>query len=358
MPDRRYVYACRVIEPERRDIAHRYQRDPVELHPAEIGEVRQLAVTLDDEGYEAYRNASNLIEIEPVVEARAMGMPEGEEASADASSAGTRIPTDEDLYFIRSLSMRDRGRRGEGVKVAVLDTALGAGVVSWLRPQIAAARSFVGGNALAGSNDHGSHVATTALPDRAKLVHAAVLDDSGSGRSDGILQGLYWAIEQGADVINMSLGGTGGKDQYERAIAYARRRGVLVFCAAGNEAQRGNPVIYPGACPSAISISAYDRATGSRAPFSTFNEQVDLASSGVNVLAYYASGRLGRMSGTSMATPLAVWAAASAMAESGKRGDAVLQAMRQKAKDTPAPAAFEGSGIVRGTGAKNALKRR
>lgn len=361
MPEKkRYIYSCRVIEPDARDLAHAYQEAPVEMHPAEIGEVRQLGVTLSEEGAEAYSAASNLIEFEEVTTAttadfEAHDSEDTEDAEIAAGAAGVQIPPAEDTDYAYSTWLRG-SRQGQGVKVAVLDTALGAPVARLLSGHIAGSRSWVGGSALEGKHYHGGHVACTALPDNARLLHGAVLDNEGAGRSDNIAAGIHWAIDMGADIINMSLGGNGNPLAYERAIRRALDRGILVFCAAGNSAQQGNPVNYPAGCDSAVAIGAFDRRTDTKAPFSSFHPYVDLAHSGVLVLSYGISGQFMRASGTSMATPNAVWSAAGLQGETGKRGRELLQAIRAAARDTRAPATHEGSGVVHAKDAAEKLK--
>jgi thermitase len=358
-----YIYACRVIPPEERDVARAHQRDPVEMHPAEVGGVRQLSVSLTDEGAEAYAGASNLIEIEEETEAHADGWTEDDAELSDEAGAASHpsIPHAEDTAYGRSTWLKG-GKCGAGVKVAVLDTALGAASARMLANYIVGHRSWVGGLALSGTNSHGSHCACTALPDKARLLYAAVLKNSGSGGTGGIIEAIHWAVDSGADIINMSLSGNGNEAPYERAIRRARDRGVLVFCAAGNEAEKGNPKRFPGGCNSAVAVAAFDRRTDRRAPFSCHGPHVDITHSGVSVLSYSAGGTLVRMSGTSQATPNAVWTAASLMAETGKRGDArsgdaLLAGLISGARKNGSPITHYGAGVVDGQAAKKALAK-
>lgn len=354
-----YVYSCRVIPPEERDVAHAHQQNPYEMHEAEIGEIRQLSVDLTDAGAEAYADASNLIEIEEETTASADGWAEPDTALAEGEASVadfTAIPAMEDTNYSRSTWLRsESGKKGAGVKVAVLDTALGAATARMLENYIVGYKSWVGGSALDGTNDHGSHCACTALPDRAKLLHGAVLGNNGSGGSAGIIAAVHWAVDSGADIISMSLSGSGNEAPYERAIRRARDAGVLVFCAAGNEAERGNPKRLPGGCASSVAVGAFDRSTDRRAPFSCHGPHVDIAHSGVGVLSYSARATLIRMSGTSQATPNAVWVAASLMAETGKKGSALLAGLLSGARRNGSPVTHCGAGIVDGHGARTKL---
>ncbi len=362
-----YVYSCRVIPSEERDVAHAHQQNPYEMHEAEIGEIRQLSVDLTDEGAEAYASASNLIEIEEETVATADGWTEpdtlagipapaetDEQASIADEGSFTAIPAMEDTNYGRSTWLRE-GKKGEGVKVAVLDTALGSASAKMLDSYIVGHKSWVGGSALDGTNDHGSHCACTALPDKAKLFHGAVLGNNGSGGSAGIIAAIHWAVDSGADIVSMSLSGDGNEAAYEQAIRRARDNGVLVFCAAGNEAERGNPKRFPGGCVSAIAVGAFDRGTDRRAPFSCHGPQVDIAHSGVLVLSYSARATLIRMSGTSQATPNAVWVAASLQAETGKTGNSLLAGLLSGARRNGSTVTHYGAGVVDGNGAKTKL---
>lgn len=349
---KRYVYSCRRIPPARRDVAQAYQVEPDELNPtAPVGETAQNSVTLSNEGYEAYVRASNLFSISEEVEAHVQGEVVERDAE-DASIAGVGdIPEDADLTFLAARGMREKQGKeaGKGVRIAVIDQGLGSRVATWLHSAgiLSGAYSMIGERATDARGDHGTHVATTATPDGSKLYHYQALADTGSGSSSGIIKAIYHAVDVAkVHIINMSLGGAGGGDQYEVALRYARGKGVLVFCAAGNTGKQEHH--YPASCPSAISVAAYDRQSGSKASFSTFNSGVDVAGSGVGVLAYIASGALARMSGTSQATPMASFIAALIMGATGKRGDEVLQAIRAGAKDMAGPSTYDGSGLVQG----------
>ncbi|MGH3085975.1 MAG: S8 family peptidase [Rubrobacteraceae bacterium] len=345
-----YIYSCRVIPPEERDVARAYQRNPREMHHAEIGEMRQLSVDLTDEGAQAYARSSNLIEIEEETEAVAEGWVErGTELMDEVASVANfpAIPPTEDTNYGRSTWLRSSaGKQGAGVKVAVLDTALGAATARMLRNYIVGHKSWVGGSALGGNNDHGSHCACTALPDKAKLLHGAVLANNGSGGTSGVIAAIHWAVDSGADIISMSLSGPGNEAAYEQAIRRARDKGVLVFCASGNEAQKGNPKRFPGGCRSAIAVGAFDRASDRRASFSCHGAHVDIAHSGVSVLSYSARATLIRMSGTSQATPNVAWTAAGLLAETGKRGDALLAGLLSGARKNGSAITHYGAGIA------------
>jgi subtilisin family serine protease len=102
---------------------------------------------------------------------------------------------------------------------------------------------------------------------------------------------IVWAVDHGANIINLSLGGAQTSQIERTAITYATERGVLLVAAAGNSAQQGNPTVYPAALigTSGLVVGA-SNATGTRAPFSTTGSYVDVLAPGVDVLGALASG--------------------------------------------------------------------
>ncbi len=240
--------------------------------------------------------------------------------------------------------------KGKGARVAVLDTGCDSGHRD-LKAQIVAARDFTGSRS--GSSDvngHGSHCAGIVLAaenavgmvgvaPEAQLLVGKVLGDSGSGLSSGIAAGIDWAVEQGADVISMSLGSPSEDARIRAAIAAARARGVLVIAAAGNEGPREGTVGYPGGSPGVICVAAIDSALAT-ASFSSRGRQVVVAAPGVNIRSCYPGDRFATMSGTSMATPYVAGCAALYVARCKALGvkptpDDFAKRIGETAKDLP-----------------------
>ena len=148
--------------------------------------------------------------------------------------------------------------------------------------------------------------------------------------------GIVYAVDHGARIVNLSLGGPTTSLVERMAVQYAANRGVLLVAAAGNDAQNGNPVEYPaallqpvapdGAAGIGLVVGASTMA-GDRAPFSSFGSYVSLVAPGVGVLGALPStgrvaafktvrvpgsrhGRYGIASGTSFAAPQVAGAAA------------------------------------------------
>lgn len=201
---------------------------------------------------------------------------------------------------------------GTGVKVAVLDTGVQANHPD-LVGKVVLQYDFAYNDAVANDVDgHGTHTAGTigattfnatgvaSLGYNVQLLCGKVLDDTGSGSHAAIANGIVWAADNGAKVINMSLGGTAGSTTLQNAVNYATNKGVLVVASAGNAGNtRAN---YPAYYTNALAVAATDR-NDARASFSTYGSWVDIAAPGVDVASTYIGSQYVYMSGTSMAAP-------------------------------------------------------
>jgi thermitase len=201
---------------------------------------------------------------------------------------------------------------GTGVKVAVLDTGVQANHPD-LVGKVVLQYDFAYNDPVANDVDgHGTHTAGTvgattynatgvaSLGYNVQLLCGKVLDDTGSGSHAAIANGIVWATDNGAKVINMSLGGSSGSSTLQNAVNYATTRGVLVVASAGNAGNtRAN---YPAYYSNALAVAATDR-NDARATFSTYGSWVDLAAPGVDIASTYIGSQYVYMSGTSMAAP-------------------------------------------------------
>ncbi len=178
--------------------------------------------------------------------------------------------------------------RGRGVIVAVIDT--GVSVVEDLQgTRVLKGATFVPGTTTAADdNGHGTHVAGTiaqttnngkgvaGVAPEATILPVKVLSGFGSGTTVAIAAGIDYAVDQGAQVINLSLGGSYSL-LIHNAIRKARAKGVIVVAAAGNSGRRG--VSYPGGLKETIGVSATG-PDGTLAPYSSWGKGVDLAAPG------------------------------------------------------------------------------
>ncbi|MEB3308588.1 MAG: S8 family serine peptidase, partial [Cyanobacteriota bacterium] len=165
-------------------------------------------------------------------------------------------------------------------------------------------------------NGHGTHVAgsiaaesngfgVTGVAYNATIMPVKVLGDSGSGTYQGVAYGIRYAADNGADVINLSLGGGSGDSNVRNAIEYAWGLGVAVVMAAGNEgaASTGYPAAY--ASDWGIAVGAINNA-GELASFSNRAGSTVLdyvTAAGVSVTSTTPGNSYATWSGTSMATP-------------------------------------------------------
>lgn len=213
---------------------------------------------------------------------------------------------------------------GRGVKVAVLDTGLAPHPT--LKAPVAT-KSFISGQSVSDGDGHGTHCAGTiasndediGLAPEVDLIIGKVLSNEGLGSSSGIADGVEWAIEQGADVISMSLGGPSAYQPTINAIRKAMNKGVWVCIAAGNSGFNGrtNTIGYPARSGEGICVAALKEGW-QPASFSSGGEQMTVAGPGERILSCSNRGSgFVFMSGTSMATPFV--AAASALVISTMR---------------------------------------
>jgi len=167
---------------------------------------------------------------------------------------------------------------------------------------------------------HGTHVAGVAAADtnnaigiagvawNCRILPVKVTDATGDGYYSWIIDGIIWAADQGADVINLSLGGNFPDPFLEDACKYAHDKGAVVVAAAGNDGIA--MVLYPAAYDAYVLAVAASDYTDAIADFSSFGPEVDVAAPGVWILGpapqwYVGDGFLPYLfaSGTSQAAP-------------------------------------------------------
>ena len=261
---------------------------------------------------------------------------------------------------------------GRGAVVAVVDTGIACEThgaftkISDLSgtPCVAGWSAFDKSGHANDEHGHGTHVAGTiaqttnngtgaaGLAFGARLMPVKVLDASGGGTNLGVADGIRWAADNGADVINLSLGGPIPSLVLQKAVDHARDRGVVVVAAAGNS---GGRVGYPGACSGVIGVSATDD-TDTIAKFSSRGKGVDIAAPGVAVLQQTVCNggrdkceKYAAFSGTSMASPHVAGAAALLVGAGVTDPDAVQKRLEQTArasKDGGASRDLYGAGIL------------
>ena len=201
---------------------------------------------------------------------------------------------------------------------------------------------------------HGTHVsgiasATTnngtgvAGMSNSTLLSCRCLADGG-GSLAAIADGIQWATDQGADIINMSLGGGGPTETLRSACDYALNNGTLPIAAAGNSGERG--VSYPAGYDSVMAVSAVD-SSESLARFSQYGPKIDVAAPGVQVYSTVPNGGYSNMSGTSMACPAATGVAALGLAaDPTLSAEELKQLLKETARDIGLSEEQQGAGLV------------
>ena len=179
--------------------------------------------------------------------------------------------------------------KGEGVTVAVIDTGV-TRVPDLRRTEFVAGYNFVDDNRdTTDKLGHGTHVAGTiaqatnneygvaGIAYKAKIMPLKVLGDSGGGTVADIAEAIRYAADNGATIINMSLGGGGESKTLADAIDYAYDNGLVIVAAAGNEGR--NASAYPARFPKVISVAATD-STNQKTDYSNYGAGVDIAAPG------------------------------------------------------------------------------
>ena len=215
------------------------------------------------------------------------------------------------------------GATGNGTVVAVVDTGVDLDHPEF-SGRIVQGYDFVSNDSVADDgNGHGTHVAgtiagandgfgITGVAFDAQIMPIRVLNDNGSGTTIDVINGITWAAENGANVINLSLGGGGYSQAMNDAIANATRLGSVVVMAAGNSG--GSSPDYPAAhaVSYGLAVGAVDQS-GEMAYFSNLAGDTALdyvTAPGVNIYSTIPDNNYDSYNGTSMATPHVAGAAA------------------------------------------------
>jgi subtilisin family serine protease len=259
------------------------------------------------------------------------------------------------------------GYDGAGTTIAIIDTGVQANHPD-LTGHVLSGYDFVCGKAGTSfdPHGHGTHVAGIAAArdnsvfglggaPEASILPVRVLSSSGSGSNSDVAAGIYWAVDNGADVINLSLGGSSASTAVQDAVTYAEAQGVVVVAAAGNS--NSDAKSYPGGFDGeVIAVGATAMNTpAARASFSNYGSWVDIGAPGRSVQSTDTGSSFTTKSGTSMATPFAAAAAALILQKCGSViPDQVLADLQAWA--TPIVTSTEGGGLPSGMGGAKHLR--
>jgi thermitase len=200
--------------------------------------------------------------------------------------------------------------QGAGVTVAVLDTGIDKGHED-LNGQVVAETNFSGSPVATDNYGHGTHIAgviaacgdnnlgVIGVAPESQLINVKVADDHGRCKASAVAQGIIWAVDRGALVVNISIEIHESSPQMEQAVDYAWEHGAIIIAAAGND---GNQTpVYPAAYPNVIAVAATN-TDDTRALLSNYGQWVELAAPGYEIYSTLPGDEYGYKSGTSFAT--------------------------------------------------------
>ncbi|MFC1522461.1 S8 family peptidase [Elusimicrobiota bacterium] len=248
--------------------------------------------------------------------------------------------------------------QGAGVKVAIVDTGIDPNHPD-LKANIRGGHNAVDKESpWADDHFHGTHVAgivaaalngeaVVGVAPKADLYAVKVLTKEGSGSIFGIIGGLMWCIENGMNVVNMSLGAPQDNFLFKYAVGAVNNAGIAMVVAAGND---GKAVNFPAAYESTIAVSALDK-DDTIVSFSSRGPEIDFIAPGVKIPSTVTGGGVEAYSGTSMACPHVAGLAALAVAKGAKGLDQVRSVLSANAQKLPNLSADEqGKGLVNAAG--------
>lgn len=299
-------------------------REVVESHGGTVNKVWNIipamAATLPSKAIEAIQKNPNVMYVEEDAMVYALGKP----ASPPGKDKPKKEQPPQELQWgvdRIDAELAWTMTTGTGVKVAVLDTGIAykhpdlddnvKGGVSVIGP-----RESTKPRDWTDKNGHGTHCAgiiaaenndigVVGVAPNASLYAVKVLRNDGSGTYSDIIDGIQWSVDNGMDVISMSLGGGFDSQAMEEACNTASTNGLILIAAAGNGGD-GDPatdeISYPAAYGSVIAVGATDQSNAAPS-WSNSGYYLELAAPGVGIKSTWLDEGYNTISGTSMACP-------------------------------------------------------
>lgn len=228
-----------------------------------------------------------------------------------------KLVLDKSISQIQINKVWEAGITGKNIDVAVLDTG-----IHDEHPDLTVEKEIdYTGEGTDDLHGHGTHVAgTIASTDStykgvaygANLFNVKILNQYGSGSGSDVIKGIEWAVDNGADIISMSLGAVisncDGSDAISLAVDKAVDSGIIVIVAAGNDGPDSSTITTPGCSKKGITVGAVDDnnnipSFSSRGPTADGRVKPDLVAPGVGITSTWKDNSFISLSGTSMATP-------------------------------------------------------
>ncbi len=201
---------------------------------------------------------------------------------------------------------------GKDVTIAILDTGIDPAHLDLKDKILKGYNVTTDTDDVSDKHGHGTHVAgiAAALTNnvtgiagvswKSNILPVKVLNEAGEGTSYEVAKGIYWAVDHGADVINMSLGDYNHSDILYDAVKYAYDHNVVLVSASGND--NVEEPMYPSKYDEVLAVAAVDESRN-RAFFSNYGQHVDISAPGEHIPSSYPNNNYIVMSGTSMASP-------------------------------------------------------
>ena len=263
-----------------------------------------------------------------------------------------------DLATVSAITARDTRR----TRVAIIDSGVEAGHPD-LAGRVIGQADFTG-SGLADGCGHGTHVAgivaahanngtgIAGFARTADLLSAKALGNDCTGGLDAVASGITWAVNSGADVLNLSLESTASSPAMDSAVQYALNNQRVVVAAAGNGngscgvgGLLGAPCTYPAQIPGVLGVAATDQSNNA-ASFSDRGSWVDVAAPGVQILSTFRGSSYAAINGTSQAAPHASALAALIVSHCDRSGASVTDLITRTASHASARDNATGHGVI------------
>lgn len=262
---------------------------------------------------------------------------------AQARANRTQQPVGNQLLSVLGVAGNNQNW-GNGVTIAILDSGVTADPTFGISRLKTLDIGFGTAPATGSESGHGTAVAALAagqaadapgIAPAANLLSIRVTSDDGRSDAFSVALGIYKAVEAGAKIINISLGGYGTNAALDSAIEYASTQGVVLVAAAGND--QAARLTWPAADPRVVSVGAVD-AAGQQVIFSNSSRQLQITAPGLGLQTAWSDGSRIIFSGTSGSAPIVAGAIAAVMSQDPSLTPALAwQILQSHANEAGAP---------------------